>query len=298
MPVTVARGMPSNSDHLTRPSTVRSVLAELEMHPSRVLGQNFLVDRNIRDLILRAAALRGDETVLEVGPGLGVLTEELLTTAGRVVAIEKDARLCGYLRQRFSDSDLELVEGDVLDLDLPQWLEDRTPRVDVVVSNLPYSVGSRVLADLVMSQVGPERIVVTVQKEVAERVAAAPGSRGSGVLSVWCQLTYRVECVHTVSPSCFWPAPEVTSETIRLVRRDDVDVTAGEREQLRSLTRYVFTQRRKQLTTILAKAPADLRRSSAALGAWLEAAGVASKARPESLSPATWLAMVRAWPTI
>jgi 16S rRNA (adenine1518-N6/adenine1519-N6)-dimethyltransferase len=285
--------MPSNSDSLTRPSTVRALLAELDCHPSRVLGQNFLVDRNIRDLILKAAAVRDDETVLEIGPGLGVLTGALLAAAAHVVAVEKDARLCRHLRETLVAQGLELVEGDVMDLGIPDWLGARAPRIDVVVSNLPYGVGSRVLADLVMTPAGPERIVVTVQKEVADRVAATPGTRDSGLLSVWCQLAYRVECIHTVSATCFWPPPEVRSETIRLERREDVELEEHEREAFRALTRFAFTQRRKQLATILARAPGDLRRPAAEVSAWLEAYGLSPRARPEALSAAAWLAFVR-----
>jgi len=189
--------------NLTSPSQVRAFLAEIGFTPSRRLGQNFLIDRNVLEIIVGTAELGSTDQVLEVGPGLGVVTEELVRRAGRVIAVEKDRRLFGYLEGKFKGvPTLSLVNADMLDIDtdeLPGW-DGRK-----VVSNLPYSVGSRILVNLMSATASPERIVVTVQLEVAQRLVAPPGNKQYGVLSVWAQAGYDVRLVRKVSPGCFWP---------------------------------------------------------------------------------------------
>ena len=164
---------------LTHPSEVRALLAQLDFHPSRVLGQNFLIDRNILDILLAAADLRPDDAVVEVGPGLGVLTGALLERVATITAVEKDARLACYLRERFSNQPkLTLIHSDVLDCDLAALF----PRPGLkLVANLPYAIAARLLVELTAIPHPPARMVITIQREVAARwkPGPPPGTTGA-----------------------------------------------------------------------------------------------------------------------
>jgi 16S rRNA (adenine1518-N6/adenine1519-N6)-dimethyltransferase len=257
------------------------------------MGQNFLVDRNVRDGIVRAAGIQADEVVLEVGPGLGVLTEALIETGARVTAVEKDNRLCEYLQKRFGPStSFRLLAADALSLDADQLLDSGggLGRVAKMVSNLPYSVGNRVLVDIVRSRLRPQVIVVTVQQEVAERLAAKPGGHDYGKLSLWVQLDYAVEKVKTVTRTCFWPPPDVQSAVVRMTRCDRSDVADEARTAFYALTETAFAQRRKQIGPVLTRGRAAGDRNVAE---GLAAAGIDPKARPEDIQLDRWLVLSR-----
>lgn len=273
--------------NLTSPSEVRRTLASLGVHPTRRLGQNFLVDLNILNILVAAADLSARDAVLEIGPGLGVVTERLCAAARRVVAVEKDARLAAFLRERFAGSrSLQVVHGDALDEDLEARVRSGLGKV---VSNLPYASGSRILAELSHVDPPPERIVVTVQQEVADRLRAPPSGRQYGLLSVWLQRCYAVQKPRTVSASCFWPRPEVRSAIVCLSRVAHEPMAPRERAAFRGLTRYAFSQRRKQLATVLGRAPAPLGRRPDETRAFLVACGLDPRARPEDLPAGAWV---------
>ena len=275
----------------TSPSRVRERLHELDFHPSRRLGQNFLVDANILSILVAAADLQADDHVFEVGPGLGVLSGELLARVGRVTAVEKDRRLFEALTELLpAGPALRLECADVMDLDLAAWLAGVTK----VVANLPYGVASRLLIDLSRSAPPPPLVVVTIQDEVAGRLAAAPGSKAYGLLSVWVQLVYDVAVVKRISPTCFWPKPEIWSAIVKLTRRAPVDVTAAERETFYRVTKYAFAHRRKQIRTLLAGLPDPYRRTGAAAQAVLDQAGIPAQTRPEALDLPAWLRLAGA----
>jgi 16S rRNA (adenine1518-N6/adenine1519-N6)-dimethyltransferase len=264
---------------LTRPSEVRALLAMMDFHPSRVLGQNFLIDANILNILLAAAALTHRDVVLEVGPGLGVLTEGLLNRAGRVVAVEKDGRLFQWLEKRFADfPTLGIMHSDILAVDLPALLAQGVTRC---VANLPYSIASRFLVDLMGAPRAPERIVVTVQLEVAERFAAQPGTHAYGLISVLAQLDYEVAIHKRISPTCFWPAPEVTSAILLMTRRPAPIAPIHDRAAVLKLLKLCFSKRRKQLGSILRGEVADVEKVLATLG-------IPPAARPENLTPTDW----------
>lgn len=265
---------------LTKPSDVRALLAAMDFHPSRVLGQNFLIDANILNILLDAAELTPRDAVLEVGPGLGVLTEGLLARAGRVLAVEKDSRLFQWLENNFAGfPNLGILHSDILEVDLAALLEQG---INKCVANLPYAVGSRFLVDLLGAARAPERIVVTVQLEVAERFAALPGTHDYGLVSVLAQLDYTVTIHKRISPTCFWPPPEVTSAILVLVRREKPASPVSDRAALLQLLKLCFSKRRKQLGAIL-------RGAYAAPEAVLAEVGIDSAARPENLSPTEWV---------
>ena len=221
--------------HLTRPSEVRALLTQLDFHPSRILGQNFLIDRNILNILLDAAELQPADAVVEVGPGLGVLTDALLSRAAAVTAVEKDHRLAAYLRQRFVDNPrLALLESDVLDCDFPALF----PRSGMkLVANLPYAIAARLLVELTAIAHPPALIVVTIQREVAARLVAPPGSDDYGLLSILMQRHYEISTVKHIAPSCFWPPPEVQSSISRLALRSDPLGGPADELALRALLR-------------------------------------------------------------
>lgn len=258
----------------TRSSEVRALLEHLDFKPSRVLGQNFLVDANILRIMLDAAELSRTDAVLEIGPGLGVLTGPLAERAGRVVAIEKDDVLYEHLRTTFSDApNLALIHSDALDVDLAGLLENG---INKVVANLPYSVGTRVFVELCHAPARPERMVVTVQREVADRMIAKPGTKDYGVLSVFAQTDYAASLHKAVARTCFWPAPQIESAIVLLVKQRRA-IAPKDPPAYRALVKRCFEQRRKQLGSLI--------RDHAAI----VAIGLDPKQRPETVPVGTWI---------
>lgn len=279
-------------DNLTSPTQVKSWCIENGFHPNRTLGQNFLIDRNALEAIVTGAGIEAGMRVLEIGPGLGVLTQALLERGASVVAVEKDARLAGRLHQALgSPAALQVLEADALDLDWPEFLAGG---YDACVSNLPYSVGTRILLDLALQADAPAVTVVLVQREVAERFAALAGGSARGLAGVWLQLDYSVRMVRHVGAACFWPRPEVGSTIVRLDQCRSA-LTAVERESFFALTRYAFTHRRKQIGGSLRKAGGRLARSEEQLAALLNGAGIDPKMRAEQISNEGWQALARAY---
>jgi 16S rRNA (adenine1518-N6/adenine1519-N6)-dimethyltransferase len=274
---------------LASPTHVRALLDELGIHPSRALGQNFLIDANVLGILVDAARLAPVDRVLEVGPGLGVLTQALAGRVGRLVGVEKDHRLAAYLAERFAGSaTVEIISGDMLKL---RFDDLDGGRLRKVVANLPYRPGTRILVDLVRSASPPELMVLTVQREVADRLVADAGDSEHGLLSVWVKRLYDIELVKGVSPTCFWPAPAVHSAIVRLVRHDRMGLSAEAAERFYALTRHAFTHRRKQLAGLLHKAPADLQMEESACRAWLVGRKLTETSRPQALRAEDWCAL-------
>lgn len=272
---------------LTSPAVVRDMLKQMEFHPSKVLGQNFLVDGNILDILLNCAELQSDDKVLEIGPGLGVVTEKLLRSVKQVVAIEKDSRLAKLLHERWNDIDnFELLHADALDCNIEEIL---TRGVNKVVSNLPYSAGSRLLIDIASAAIMPDKIVVTLQDEVAQRLAAVPGTKNYGLLSVRVQISYDVNIVKKVSNSCFWPAPKVESSIIEMTRCKSYGLDMEKTKLFRRLLKVSFAHRRKQMQGILAKQLPDMGLTQQSSGELLLKVGVSPQARPGDVSVEKWV---------
>jgi 16S rRNA (adenine1518-N6/adenine1519-N6)-dimethyltransferase len=249
----------------------RRLLDELDIRPSKALGQNFLIDGNILQIILREAAVRRDETVLEIGPGLGMLTEALLDRAKHVVAIERDGRLCEYLRRQFPA--LELVHGDAVEVLGSRFTVQGS--AFKVVSNLPYSISTPILQPLVEGDLKPCRMVVTLQREVAQRLTAQPRSKDYGALTLFTRLHYHCTVAHVISPGCFYPSPRVESAIVVLDRRDSrVKLKSG--APFHEIVRAGFGQRRKMLKKLLA--------AFANIDAAFAAADIAPTVRAEELN--------------
>lgn len=237
-------------------SEMRELLAREEIQLTKSLGQNFLHDGNQLRRIIEAAELSKADKVLEIGPGLGPLTELLFKHAGEVLAIEKDARLVEVLRKRFhledtvgnSHNPLQLVHDDALDFlrheqrDWSQWK---------LVANLPYSVASPILVELAQGEKSPQRIVVTLQLEVARRLVARAGDDDYGILSLLVQLDFEPRDSFKIPAGCFFPQPDVDSACTILERRAQPLLPPELRERFRVLVKQAFSQRRKMMFKLL-----------------------------------------------
>jgi len=269
---------------LFSPRVVRALLAEMGLIPQRGLGQNFLVDGNVARAIVDAIEPSPADAILEIGPGLGVLTDELAEHAGHLTAVEKDPRLAAHLQQRYEGRPhVEILAADFFDLDLGEVLTVR--RIGKVVGNLPYRTGSRMLVEFARLDHPPPCLVVTVQSEVADRLLAAPGTAAYGLLTVWIALRYHVESLRRIRPSCFYPRPEVSSTTVRLTRRSG---DSRPNSAFYVLTREAFQHRRKQLVGWLARIQTLPSWSEEIVRGAMELIGVPLDARPEALSPEQW----------
>ena len=276
--------------NLTSPSQVKAWCIEHDFHPNKVLGQNFLIDKNIL-LSIVDTGLEGagpEPSVLEIGPGLGVLTQELLTRGAHVTAIEKDPVLGERLAASLGNPpNLTVVTADALD-----WIagmrrengdvrdvrgvRDVRPDFTHLVSNLPYQAGTRILLDILITRQIPA-LTILVQTEVAERLAAPEGSKTRALAGVFAQLDYDVRVVRKVPPTCFWPRPAVSSAIVKLTRHErNAALTDQERRTFRSLAKQAFEHRRKQLGTIFK----DL---------------IQSTLRAEDLSNEEWVQLAKDW---
>ena len=259
------------------------------MRPNKRLGQHFLADRGILDRIADALELEAGGAVIEIGPGKGSLTDILLARGARLMAIEKDPRLAAALRAwgvGRGASALTVIDGDALEADWHALLPRPTPHAPrtgfKVVGNIPYNITSP-LIEKALTPPLPERIVFLVQLEVARRIAAAPGSKTYGALSIGVQAQCRVEELFTVLPGSFRPPPKVKSALLRLTPLDEPLVRADEVTPLRAFVTACFSRRRKQLHNAVPGATA----------AGLTALGFDPKARPETLAPAEFVRLLR-----
>ena len=273
---------------------VRSLLAEHGLHPSRALGQNFLVDPNTARRIARLADVGDGDRVLEIGPGLGSLTLALAATGAEVRAIELDRHLLPALESVVGDAPGVTVEqGDALEYDfacrLGQGPDDRRPdgRGWVCVSNLPYNIATTVVLRLLDEALLVERLLVMVQREVGERLAAAPGSRTYGAVSV--RVAYHAEArvVGAVPPTVFLPRPKVDSVLVRIDRRPAPAVTVDDPEAMFGLVRAGFAQRRKMLRRSLRGMLGDR------VDTVLAGAGIDPTLRAEALGIEAWAALAQ-----
>ena len=266
---------------------VRATLRAAGLRARHGLSQNFLADPDVLEAILAEADPRPDRRILEIGPGLGLLTGGLLEAGAEVTAVELDRGLAGFLRERFADAalagQLRLIEGDALDQDLVRLLE---PPYDVV-ANLPYHITSPILHALLGRAPRPERLVLMVQREVAERIAAPPGKMS--YLSVFVQYHARIRIAFGVPAGAFEPEPAVESAVI-VVEPFDADdrLDAAAEDELWRLVQAAFRERRKMIHNVLARQlPLDAGRVTAALAA----VGLDPDRRPQTLAVGEWLAL-------
>jgi 16S rRNA (adenine1518-N6/adenine1519-N6)-dimethyltransferase len=269
----------------------QSLLDRLGIRPSKGLGQNFLFERGIVQRMVRALAVEPEDLVLEIGPGLGILSEELLLRAGEVVAIELDRRLAAHLRGTFgSNPRFRLIEGDALTIDLSAIVRLDTPYL--VAANLPYSVGTAVLRRLLETPRRPERLALMVQREVAERLVARPPKMT--VVGVATQFYANPQIAFVVPPSVFLPPPKVESAVVLLETRRELPLPEADHVRFFRIVNAGFRHKRKQLANSIAD---ELGAPKAEVTTWLTDAGVDPMRRAETLSVPEWVALTRTAPS-
>lgn len=277
------------------PSRTKEIIARHGFSFKKSLGQNFLIDRNILHNIVAAAELDQGKGALEIGPGIGALTEQLSQTAGKVAAVEIDGRLIPILRDVLKDKpNVAIVHGDVLKLDLKALIESEFAEVSgiSVVANLPYYVTTPILMKLLEERLPLQHIVVMIQKEVAERMAAAPGSKAFGSLSVAVQYYCEPELVCTVPHTVFIPQPNVDSAVIKLTLRARPAVDVDDEARFFQVVQASFAQRRKTLSNNISAYLGKGSRETANL--LLQQCGIDPSRRGETLSLTEFAALSNA----
>jgi len=264
---------------LYRPSALRAFLEEIGASPKKSLSQNFLIDGNIIRKIVTFAGVQKGDFVLEIGPGPGVLTEELLARGAHVLAVEKDRKFAAALpRLQTEDGRLTVIEGDILEQDLSKLLKPRTK----LVANLPYQITTPILTNFLPKREFFESITVMVQKEVSARFLAHPSTKDYSSITVFVQFYSQPEYGFTVEPTCFYPPPRVKSSVVKF-NLHDAPLVSSE-EAFFAMTRRAFQQRRKMLRASL-KHGYDL----SSIDRGLEKIGKGLQVRPENLSLADFL---------
>ncbi len=262
-------------------SEITAALRELEISPAKSLGQNFLHDQNLARSIIDQANVSADDFILEIGPGLGALTEFILERGAHVLAIEKDTRLANFLRKRLNDSRLEVLSMDALDFDVGTLFA--RPRVKFI-GNLPYSISNPLLLKYLEYPSPICLWILTLQKEVAQRLSAAPNTKNYGAVTLLVQLHYCVEYLRTIPPTVFLPQPDVDSAIVRITPRDPLELPARDNDLFAKLVRSGFSQRRKQLQKLLRAQVPEWERAATNLG-------FTPKARAEQLSLLQWIGL-------
>lgn len=218
-------------------------------------GQNFLIDNNILEKIIESAQITKDDCVLEIGPGIGTLTQRLAEEAGEVIAVEIDKNLIPILNETLADYDnVTIINDDILKVDINKIVEERGERPVKVVANLPYYITTPIIMTLFEKHVPLHSVTIMVQKEVADRMQVGPGTKDYGALSLAVQYYAKPEIVTKVPAACFMPRPNVDSAVIRLTRYEDTPVKADDEAWLFAVIRASFNQRRKTLANGLANA--------------------------------------------
>ena len=229
---------------------ILELLNSMDMGPSKKLGQNFLVDQNIIDIIVEKVVPSAKENVLEIGPGTGVLTKRLVESGATVTAVEFDYRLAEYIRKTYGNTPgFRLIEKDAVKVDYDELMAGKPFRC---IANLPYAISSIFLATLTNLQMPPDQIFVMLQKEMADRLAAQPRTKAYGALSVRIQAVYDVSIAKIVSRQSFYPAPDVDSALLNAELKACEPLSVALRQHLATFSKLAFSHRRKQVKKVLA----------------------------------------------
>lgn len=265
---------------------VAKLLRESGIRPAKSLGQNFLVDDQSLHRIIKAAQIANTDTVLEIGPGLGSLTRYLALSAHEVIAVEIDKMLVPTLRKVIKEfKNIKVIEGDILKLSVDDLVKSEK---FLVVANIPYYITSAIIRHLLKSDHKPERMVLTVQKEVAQRICARPGDMSLLALSI--QIYGKPGIVENIPASAFYPVPDVDSAVIRLDLFQEPLISLQAEEDFFILAKAGFSQKRKTLRNSLS---AGLAMSTFDTESLLAAAGIDPKRRAETLSVSEWLTLTK-----
>lgn len=239
--------------YLATPTATAGIIKKYGFNFQKKFGQNFLIDANILEKIIDAAEITKEDCVIEIGPGIGTMTQYLAEHAGWVAAVEIDKNLIPILNETLSEYDnVTVINEDVLKVDIGKLAQEKNEGRPVkVVANLPYYITTPIIMGLFESHVPLSSITIMVQKEVADRMQVGPGTKDYGALSLAVQYYARPEIVMNVSPACFMPRPNVGSAVIRLTRFKEPPVSVESEKKLFSVIRAAFNQRRKTLANAL-----------------------------------------------
>jgi 16S rRNA (adenine1518-N6/adenine1519-N6)-dimethyltransferase len=260
---------------------IQALLAQIGGQPRHRFGQNFMIDGNLVRLIAQSAVIQPADLVLEIGPGTGTLTEELLARQADVLAVEIDRDLAAMLREKFASPQFHLIEADALagkhalNPELLSAIQNAKSSGKTIrlVANLPYNIASPLIIEMLIA--GVDDLTFTVQKEVAGRLRATAGSEDYGPLSIIAQMLATVEILRTLPPQAFWPAPKIDSALVRMQR---VDRLAGQAGTFGNFVHQLFSSRRKMLRKALLQAQVDAEKILAQVG-------ISGQIRPEELTP-------------
>ncbi len=272
-------------EKLSNPQVTIQTIKKYEFAFQKKFGQNFLIDDHVITKIINAAEITKDDLVLEIGPGIGTMTQYLAESAGKVIAVEIDKNLIPILGETLAEYDnVTVINEDILKLDINRLVEEENDGKPIkVVANLPYYITTPIIIGLFESHVPLQSITVMVQKEVADRMQVGPGSKDYGALSLAVQYYAKPYIAANVPPNCFIPRPGVGSAVIRLTRYEEPPVMVKDESLMFKLIRASFNQRRKTLQNGIANSP-ELPYSKAQVEKALEKMGLAANVRGESLT--------------
>lgn len=285
-----------NDKRLYSPKYIREVLDKFGFKFSKSLGQNFLIDGNIVRNIVKGAQVNKDDYVLEIGPGIGTLTEELALNAKKVVAVEIDRNLLPILDYTLSKHDnVEIVEGDILKINIHDLIDEKLNGGPIkVVANLPYYVTTPIIARLIEEDLNIESITVMVQKEVAQRIVAPPGNKQYGSLTVFVNFYSDPEILLSVPKTVFMPQPKVDSAVIRLnMKEPPVDI---DKKLFFKIVKAAFGQRRKTILNSLSNRELGLDKEQ--VKELLERSNISPKARAENLKIEDFIKICQTIPSL
>ena len=270
---------------LSDPKKTIEVIQKYQFAFQKRFGQNFLIDAHVLEKIVNAAGITKDDCVLEIGPGIGTMTQYLAESAGQVIAVEIDTNLLPILTDTLKDySNVKVINQDILKVDINELVKEyNNGRPIKVVANLPYYITTPIIMGLFESNVPIDNITVMVQKEVADRMQVGPGSKDYGALSLAVQYYASPYIVANVPPNCFIPRPNVGSAVIRLTRYQEPPVQVKDPKLMFKLIRASFNQRRKTLQNGLNNSP-EISFSKEEITKAIESLGVSSSVRGEALS--------------
>jgi len=261
--------------------SIRSELREHGLFPRKRLGQHFLVDPNILDKVIRTAEVGKEDVVLEIGPGLGGMTLALSREAKKVIAVEIDTKLAAILKEKMREhGNVEVVKSDILKIDFKHFLK-REGRPVKVVANLPYQISTPLLFRFVESREVFSAFTLMLQREVAQRMAAPPGRKEYGPLSIFVQLSLDASIRFFIKPSAFFPPPKVESAVVQMAWIEKPMIQANEEEWFRRVVKACFGYRRKTLINALRHSELSLPQS---IESRMEEAGIDLRRRPETLT--------------
>lgn len=271
--------------NLGNPKNTIEIIQKYEFMFQKKFGQNFLIDTHVLEKIISAAGITKDDCVLEIGPGIGTMTQYLAENAGHVVAVEIDRNLIPILKETLADYDnVTVINEDILRVDIKALAEEYNGGKPIkVVANLPYYITTPIIMGLFESGVPIDNITVMVQKEVADRMKEGPGSKDYGALSLAVQYYAEPEIVANVPPNCFIPRPNVGSAVIRLTRHKEMPVEVKDPALMFKIIRASFNQRRKTLQNGLGNAP-ELPYTKEQIAAAIAEMGLTPTIRGEALS--------------